>query len=209
MNPVRISVVGLLLLIGATAIGMAAIVSPTAELANGLFTIVGGSLLFALLAIIYRNGNRRAFWLGFCVFGSAYLLACYGPFVGSTFRARLLTTTLIDRLYAGMNPTLEDKLHEVASSSEGGLKFQWHIRFDQETDPDADSVALTAVGNRPASQVFIGFYPPASCSNLVWFRKSAHSIVTLWVAFVGGLVGRRLESTSRTNENSNPPDSPA
>jgi hypothetical protein len=199
MNALQISVSGLILLVGATAVGMAALRSPSAEFANGLLTLCGASLLFALIAIKYRLGNRRAFWLGFSVFGWAYLLASYGPFVGSTMRARLLTTTLIDRLYARMNPALEDTPQEIATRNPDWVqqKYQWHIRFDQETDPNADSVAVTAVGYRPTTENLISFYPPATCSNLVWFRNCAHALATLWIAFFGGLIGRYLEATSR------------
>ena len=206
MSDYRISVAGILLLVAATGVGLAALSSPSAEVANGLFTFAGGCLLFALLAVKYRDGNRRAFWLGFSVFGWAYVLACYGPFVGSTIRPRLLTTTLIDRLYARMNPALQDALQEIATRNPDWVKakYQWHIRFDQETDPDADSVALTAVGSRPTTQNSIPFYPPATCSNLVWFRKSAHSIATLLVAFLGGLAGRRLEATRRVAPRTSP-----
>jgi hypothetical protein len=197
MKPFQFSVLGINVIVAVTAIGLAALASPTVESANGLFTFVGGSLLFALLAIKYREGDRRAFWVGFSVFGWGYLLACYGPFVGSTFRARLLSTTLIDRIYARMNPALEGTLQEIASRNPDWAKqkYQWHVRFDQETDPDADSVALTAIGYRPTTELSIGFYPPMTCSNLLWFRKSAHSVVTLWVAILGGLLGRLLERT--------------
>ncbi len=96
-----------------------------------------------------------------------------------------------------MNPALEGTLQEIASRNPDWAKqkYQWHVRFDQEIDPDADSVALTAIGYRPTTELSIGFYPPMTCSNLLWFRKSAHSVVTLWVAILGGLLGRLLERT--------------
>ncbi len=199
MSIFQISVGGMILLVGATAVGLAALTSPNEETANGLFTIAGGSLLFAVLAVMYRDDHRRAFWLGFAVFGSAYVFACYGPFGGSAMRPRLLTTTLIDRLYARMNPALQDQLDEIVSRNPDFAKCKWHIRFDQEDDPDADSVALTAIGYRATTEYSVPFYPPPTCSNLVWFRKSAHAIATLWVAFLGGLAGRYLEATRRVS----------
>jgi hypothetical protein len=199
MSIFRVSVLGLILLVAVTAVGLAALASPSNELANGLFTFTGGCLLFALLATMYRDGSRRAFWVGFSVFGWGYLLACYGPFVGSAIRARLLTTTLIDRLYAQMNPALGVALEEISVSNPDWLNrtYQWHIRFDQETDPQADNVALTAIGSRSRSELSIAFYPPPTCSNLVWFRRSAQAIAILWVACLGGFAGRLLESTRR------------
>ena len=86
MSAPRISVAGLVFLVAVSGVGLAALGSPSAEIANGLFTFAGSCLLFALLAVKYRGGGSQAFWLGFAVFGWSYILACYGPFVGSTIR---------------------------------------------------------------------------------------------------------------------------
>jgi len=40
--------------------------------------VVALALIAAVVLAIYRSGDRRAFWLGFAIFGWSYLLLCYG-----------------------------------------------------------------------------------------------------------------------------------
>ena len=195
MSDFRLSVSGVILLVAASGIGLAALTSPTAEMANALFTMAGACLLFALLAIVYRRGARRAFWAGFATFGWGYLIACYAPLLGPSIRPRSSAPASLMRSTPRMNPALEDTLREIAAHNPDWAGYRWHIRFDQEEGANADSVALTAVGQKRTTQNSIPFYPPAGCTNLVWFRKSAHVLVTLWVAFFGGLAGRYLEAS--------------
>jgi hypothetical protein len=44
MKQFQFSVLGIVVLVTVTAIGLAALASPTVESANGLFTFVGGSM---------------------------------------------------------------------------------------------------------------------------------------------------------------------
>ena len=195
MAYLRIRVAGLIGLVAATGVGMAACTSPTAELTAGLFTAAGASLVFSILAVVYRSREHRAFWAGFALFGWAYIVSCYGPVVGSAVRPRLLTTYLIDRLYVLMNPRLQETFQSVVAGAEGSARSQWHIRFDQEDDPNADSVVLTAVGKRRTTESYLSFYLPVGSDNLVWFRRSGQAVITLWVALCGGIAGRYLYAT--------------
>lgn len=44
-----------------------------------MFTVTLGLLLAAVLAAVYRAGAHRAFWIGFALFGWAYILFAFVP----------------------------------------------------------------------------------------------------------------------------------
>jgi hypothetical protein len=67
------------------------------------FTVVG-LLTLALLAIVYRRGERRAFWVGFALFGWAYTALSSGPWFGANVRPDLLTSKLIAMSYLWLIP---------------------------------------------------------------------------------------------------------
>src|ERR1017187_6400229 len=60
----------LVLLLG---VGFAALRESNEIWDSSIFIITLGLLLISILLAIYRTDKRRAFWLGFAVFGSAYL----------------------------------------------------------------------------------------------------------------------------------------
>jgi len=112
----RFSIRQLLAATAIVAVGCLALVKPSALLAAATMGAVALALLAAVILSIYRSGDKRAFWLGFTVFGWSYLLLCYGPIFtennspfGST---RLVTarlaTALYDRIHgqAVVQPTL-------------------------------------------------------------------------------------------------------
>ena len=55
---------------------------------SGLFTLTLGVLLISILLAIHRTESRRAFWLGFALFGWSYLGLSLVPSIES----RLMTT---------------------------------------------------------------------------------------------------------------------
>jgi hypothetical protein len=69
------------------------------------YSVFGATLLLLFVAIplsVYRNGERRAFWFGFALFGLGYLLLICGPWqapdvhIQVTVRERLATTKLLE-----------------------------------------------------------------------------------------------------------------
>jgi hypothetical protein len=68
-------------LLAATALvafGCLALLKSSSFLAAAMLGAVALALIAAVLLAIYRVGDRRAFWLGFAIFGWSYLLLCYG-----------------------------------------------------------------------------------------------------------------------------------
>jgi hypothetical protein len=55
---------------------------------NGLFTLTLGVLLVSILQAVHRSEAKRAFWVGFALFGSGYLALSLIP----SIEPRLMTT---------------------------------------------------------------------------------------------------------------------
>jgi hypothetical protein len=80
MRPrIRFSLLGLMALVAYTAMACAALRYATELWASSLFTLAIFVYLFAVLAIVWREGATRAGWIGFLVFGGGYLLLANGP----------------------------------------------------------------------------------------------------------------------------------
>ena len=68
-----------------------------------------GVLLAAVVGASVAAGRRRAFWLGFAVFGWAYGVLAFGPWLRDEIRPRLLTSTAIDVLGRALAPMPPEK----------------------------------------------------------------------------------------------------
>jgi hypothetical protein len=55
---------------------------------SGVFTLIAGALLTSVLLAIHRTESKRAFWLGFALFGTAYLVLS----LVASIEPRLVTT---------------------------------------------------------------------------------------------------------------------
>src|SRR5262245_54189740 len=82
----QVSILGLMIFVLACGVGTAALTASTAMWARVVFS---ATLLILTAAILLAVFGRRAFWLGFSLFGWAYLVSSLIPPVQS----RLLSTT--------------------------------------------------------------------------------------------------------------------
>src|SRR4051794_39706994 len=78
----------LVILVLVLGVGLAALRESNEIWDSSLFSVTIGILLISMLLAIHRTEKRRAFWLGFAVFGSAYLMLSLVPPIES----RLITT---------------------------------------------------------------------------------------------------------------------
>jgi hypothetical protein len=91
----RYNIAGALGAIFFVAVGFAAL-READKLWNGwLFSLTLGLLLFAVLLAAHRTGDRRAFWIGFALFGWAYLSFSLIP----STEPRLITTKALAYLH--------------------------------------------------------------------------------------------------------------
>src|SRR5438552_827548 len=88
MTRFRFSIAGLLLVTLFVAVAVAALRAADDAWDHGVFALTLLVLLTAILLTIHRSGRKRAYWLGFALFGWVYLVASLIPPIES----RLPTT---------------------------------------------------------------------------------------------------------------------
>lgn len=94
----RFSLASLIGAVAIIAISCAALRYPSRLWVHTMFTVTVGVLLLGTLAALLHRGNDRSFWVGFGLFGWAYLLMSRSEQLGG-----LLTTDLF-RYFAPYGP---------------------------------------------------------------------------------------------------------
>ena len=94
MRRIRFHIASLLIAVSFVAVGFAALRESSELWDNGLFTLTLAVLLASILLAVHRSEARRAFWLGFAVFGLSYLGLSLIPSIES----RLITTKALKEL---------------------------------------------------------------------------------------------------------------
>jgi hypothetical protein len=168
------SIKSLMLLIALVAATLVALRSTLEIWASAFYTLTLALLCTAIPALVYRQAEKRAFWIGFAAFGWGYIVMCFGavpPRAVPTLLSRtepppLLTTKLLEWAYPYLRTVppgeaivigkanLKDTRNIVVTSSTmmGGIRF---FRSDPED-----------------------------------FLRVGHSILSLVIALAGGIVGR-------------------
>jgi hypothetical protein len=96
MRRIRFSIGGLLVLVLFAGVAIGALKEATDVWDSGVFSLTVALLLISVLLCVQRRERKRAFWLGFAVFGGAYLLVSLVP----ALEPRLATTRALSCLYA-------------------------------------------------------------------------------------------------------------
>jgi hypothetical protein len=95
---------GLVGFVAICAIGFGCLLYASSPLASTIYSITPAVLTAGWLGIIYRRGARRAFWVGFSLFGWSYLILAYGPWFESAVSPHLASTRLLQWAYPTMIP---------------------------------------------------------------------------------------------------------
>ena len=100
MRHVRFSIAGFMGFVVAFCVGLVSLRYASEPAAGGILLLTLGGLCLAILGAVYRRGARRAFWLGFALFGWGYMtLASQTWWDRKIDRPELLTTRLLNRLH--------------------------------------------------------------------------------------------------------------
>lgn len=171
----RFTILGLMGLVLALAVGLAALRGANDYWAGGLQLAALFLLGTAVLGAIYERGPRRAGWLGFLVFGGAYLAVATAPWPSEGVGSGLLTTRAMSYASARVDSAshLRDKLR--FRGKVGGLTV-----FDEAgigADPSQRWKAiLPGAGNRDA------------------FLSIGHCLFALLAGLLGAAIARRFET---------------
>ena len=233
MRRIRCSIANLLLVVLFTGIALAALRSGSALWGSLLFTAAVAALLVAVVGAVYCRDQRRAFWLGFALFGWGYLLLGLVP----EARSQLATTALLDVLHARV----------FGRSEPAQFTWSWSGRVNTINNPAPFSIPGTQppdtepfkiqdlflrhspfspggagmpynipstpdVYQLPSEETWLNVYPPTTTGNLMMpsaaglesFQRIGHSLFSLVFAMLGGVLAQRVAFTSRSPESREP-----
>jgi hypothetical protein len=153
---------------------------------SGVFTLALTILLVSILLAIHRTEKRRVFWMGFALFGAAYMAMSLVPSIES----RLITTkalTFLDSKLLGRS--LASNLYSVINS---GVRFA----------PDGSRLATASQGQVKIWDGATGKLVDGWSGTTENFVRIGHSLFALLAGWFGGLLSRRqaLESSSAVDE---------
>ena len=106
MAHLRISVAGMMVLLLGLGLILASLRSSSGAAAAAVLLVTQATLAFAVLAVVYRAEEGRAFWLGFSLFGWGYMALTWESWLGqSADRPQMLTSIALDHLGAWFHRT--------------------------------------------------------------------------------------------------------
>jgi hypothetical protein len=201
MKRIRFSIAGLLVVILVLGVGFAALKESTDLWHSGLFTLTVGVLLISVLLAMHRSTAKRAYWIGFALFGWSYLALSLMPSIES----RLLTTKGLAYLHSKIPRSIANGMGLVSADfdndgtvdlfvannsnpnvlylNKGNGTFQ-----DVTATVGLDYGSDTLLFNKP-SGLWLG-----SAEN---FMRIGHSLIALIVAVLGGKLSRRFYDKER------------
>ena len=185
MKRFRFSIASLLILVLFVAVAVAALRASTDAWDISVFGLTLLMFLTSVLLAVHRTDLRRPYWLGFALFGWAYLVASLVP----TVEERLPTTRWIAVL--------------------GWLLPPRTIDLTTNQDPAARSVFLEPDGSlKPEARLGVRSGSANLVASIVGptkdFIRIGHSLLALVLAFAGGHLSRSLYGGGRGRRGSDP-----
>ena len=197
MRHFRFHIGTLVILILVLGVGFAALRESSDLWDSNIFTVTLAVLLIAILLTVHRMESRRAFWIGFAMFGWIYLGLTLVPSIES----RLITTKLLTYLDSKV-PVQPMGIYDVQITRPGSAGSA-NNSFQLSTSIKAGD--RITIYNRNRAQVM---YLDAMTGRLLgrWsgttenFVRIGHSLFALLVGWLGGQLSRRLYRASRRPE---------
>ncbi len=194
MRKLRFNIASLLILILVFGVSFAALRESSDLWESGLFTGTLGILLISVLLAIHRTAARRAYWVGFAVFGWIYVGLAVLPSVES----RLITTKVLAYLDS-----------KVPGRSSGVVTLQFSGTGSGAPNGQIQNLAFTIDGSQLATSSWgkVRVWNVATGKLLGgWggttenFVRIGHSLFALLVGWFGGKLSRRLCPASTPTE---------
>jgi hypothetical protein len=180
MKP-RVTILGIMAFVALVATSLVALRSTLEIWASAYFSLSLVLLCTAIPGMAYRRGVRRAFWAGFAAFGWPYLILCFGPVPGTSFKPPpLLTTKLLERAYPYLSTVPPS---EVSVFGKGCWDDSRNIKV---------STVVTTGG--------ITFFR----NDTEDFQRAGHAIANLVFGCVGGFIAHSFASRLADEEMNRP-----
>jgi hypothetical protein len=215
MRAPRFSIATLLTVIALSGVGLAALRSPSPLWASAIYTVAAVAIVAAASSAILGRGARRAYWLGFSLFGGAYFYLTMG------FNSHVVTEAMLDLLYPyaapqspqpAPNPPTPFALRPAATAA---TSVSYGTNVWQQDSAAATVATPAAVAALPAAPpTFVPVSAPTVSAWEHWmqpdrrlgefapldwytarfssvsFRQIGHSLAALLAATLGGVFVR-------------------
>jgi hypothetical protein len=198
MRKLRFNIASLLSVILVLGVGFAALRESSSLWESGVFTLTLAALLTSIILAIHRAEKRRAFWIGFALFGCMYLGFSLVPSIES----RLMTAKALKYVRSQVSER-SLKITKVRHSG------NWRL---------VTTMGLDSTSNQVQKLVFTGDGKQVATSNKrqadVWyvatrkllsgwsgttenFVRIGHSLLSLIAGILGGQLSRHLYARNR------------
>ena len=188
MKWLRFSIASLLGLVLFVAVSVAALRASTDAWDSGILGLTLLMLLTAVLLAVHCTDLRRAYWIGFALFGWAYLVVSLVP----SLESRLPTTKGLAYLDAKL-PGREGSVTLTVALNQTRTNAQPIVAFS----PQGNTLATTLQGNVQLWDVATGKRLAVLGGNTETFIRIGHSLLSLLMAFAGGHLSRYLYGGGR------------
>jgi hypothetical protein len=186
MRRFRFNIASLLVIVLLLAVGFAALRDSNEIWDSGLFSLTLGVLLISILLAVTRAESRRAFWIGFALFGWVYLGLSLVPSIES----RLATTKALAYLDSKV-PGRTQSFFTIRLTGTGpgtpGNQVQ-AVAFS----PQGNQLATSSLGTVRLWDATTGRLLGGWAGTTENFVRIGHSLSALIVAFLGGQISRHL-----------------
>jgi hypothetical protein len=184
MKRFRFNIANLITIIFILGVGFAALRESSDLWASGVFTLTIGVLLISILLGVQRTESRRAFWIGFALFGWTYLGLSLVPSIVS----RLITTKALGYLRS----RLSERSLKINTVQHTG---SWSL-----APPGNDGIVVSHevwLFDRTSGRRLNGWN--GTTKNFV---RIGHSLFALLLGMLCGQVSRRLCQSSGSPDSS-------
>jgi hypothetical protein len=219
----RVSIVGMMSFVLVAAVGLAALRNANEAWAGLMLLLTLGALGVSVLGVVHREGEERAWWLGFALFGSGYALLAFGPWFAEEVRPALGTTLLLNYVHtrAIMSPVPQSATLANARSQyqKSLIRYQQVKRMARSANDLALARAAAQVELLASKlQAIQGYAPPGAPSstsgstpppanrllvlmpgagNYEQFLRVGHSLFALLAGLLGAIVSLWFRRTRR------------
>jgi hypothetical protein len=198
MRRFRFSIASLLGVVLFAALALAALRAATDAWDSGVFTTTVLIFLVALLLTVHGTERRRAYWLGFALFGWAYLAASLIP----SIEARLPSTWGFARVQAVVAADYDNDgsvdLFIANQWSQGVFLNNGNGTFRIATSNPAANMVTQAIDSAPPGRWFATWQRVVGSSGTPENRlRIMHSLLALVIAVAGGRLSGSLYAASR------------
>jgi hypothetical protein len=206
MRRFRFHIGTLIVLVLVLGVSFAALRESNETWDSGVFTLTLVILLTSILLAIHRSEARRAFWLGFALFGAAYL----GMSLAPPIESRLITTKALTYFDSKMPRSMPAGFAYFDYGNDGDMDLYvvnqaqpnvFYLNKGNGTFQDVTAIAGLSPGNQVTNNgrldVSSGQSLRGSTGTTENFMWIGHSLLALIAAVVGGQLSRRLYGTDR------------